>query len=107
MLGGGTTAIVAILRQIFPAFWFHPVGILVGYTSVGNMIWGSCLVAWALRMVVLHFGGAATVRKRLQPFFVGVFVGTIAAHVILMAHAAVLQARGVDQIMNWWPFLVP
>ncbi len=107
VIGGVTTAAVAILRQIFPAFWFHPVGILVGYTSVGNMIWGSCLVAWALRMVVLHFGGAATVRKRLQPFFVGVFVGTIGALVILMIHAAVLQAGGVDQIMNWWPFLVP
>ncbi|NLF30911.1 MAG: hypothetical protein GX591_08500 [Planctomycetes bacterium] len=105
--GAAATAAVAILRQIFPAFWFHPVGILMSFGGLAQMIWGSCVVAWGLRMVVLHFGGAATVRSRLQPFFVGVFVGTIGAHVILMAHAAVLQSRGVDHVMNWWPFLVP
>jgi len=105
--GATLTAAVALLRQVFPAFWFHPIGILLGFSNIAEMIWGSCLVAWVLRLVVSHFGGAATVRKRLQPLFVGVFCGTLGAHMILMAHSAWLQANGVEHTMRWWPFLVP
>jgi len=105
--GAILTAAVAVLRQIFPAFWFHPIGILLGASPLVEMIWGSCFVAWAIRLIVLHFGGAATVRKRLQPFFVGVFCGTLAAHLLLMAHSAYLQAHGVEHILSWWPYLVP
>lgn len=89
--GAAATAIVTVLRQIFPGFWFHPVGIILGGTASGfgmHMywsfnIWGSLLAAWAIRLSVLKIGGAAAVRNRLFPFFIGVFLGAIGAHMIL------------------------
>jgi len=85
------TATVTILRQVFPGFWFHPIGIVLGGTAdgLGMMmywsfnLWGSLLVAWAIRLAALKLGGAATVRNRLFPFFTGVFIAAMLAQFIL------------------------
>ncbi len=45
-------------------------------------VWGSCLVAAVIRFLVLRLGGAVTVRQKLLPFFIGVFLSAVAAHVI-------------------------
>lgn len=84
---GAVTAIVTILRQIYPGFWFHPVGILLS-SSVMLMdlencqLWGSLLAAWAIRLTVLKLGGAATVRNKLRPFAIGLFLGAVVVHAL-------------------------
>ena len=87
--------IVTILRQFFSGFWFHPVGIVLGGTDFMNYIWGSALTAWVIRSVVLRMGGAATVRNKLQPFFVGVFLGGCAGYLVLLIYAAYLRSLGL------------
>ena len=79
---GGLTALVAGLRHIFAGFWFHPIGIIVGPMPVMDHIWGSLLVAWVVRLAVLKLGGAVTVRKKLLPFFAGVFLAGVTAKAI-------------------------
>jgi hypothetical protein len=79
---GSGTAIVTVLRQWFAGFWFHPVGIILGPSEMMRHVWGSVLLAWLIRGLVLKLGGAATVRNKLKPFFIGVFLSAIAAHVI-------------------------
>ncbi len=98
---GSATVAVAVVRKLFAGFWFHPIGVLLGSSWLASMSWGSCLTAWLIRTVTLRFGGAATVRNRLQPFFIGVFLGTLAAHILLMLHAAWLNAQGVEQVFRW------
>jgi len=85
------TAAVTILRQMFPGFWFHPIAVVLGGTADGlgmmmywsSNLWGSLLAAWAIRLSVLKLGGAAAVRNRLFPFFIGVFLAAVAAQFIL------------------------
>ncbi len=85
------TAGVTILRQAFPGFWFHPIAVILGGTAdgLGMMmywsfnLWGSLLAAWAIRFTVLKLGGAATVRNRLFPFFIGVFLAAVLAQALL------------------------
>jgi hypothetical protein len=101
IMGGGVTGVVALLRQMFAGFWFHPVGILFSATNMARIVWGSCLVAWLLRVVVLRFGGAATVRTKLQPFFVGVFVGAVIGSGIVAMHTAYLTSQGVAEVFTW------
>lgn len=92
------TAAVTILRQTFPGFWFHPIAVILGGTADGLgmlmywslNLWGSLLAAWAIRFTVLKLGGAATVRNRLFPFFIGVFVAAVLAQLIFCGANAYL-----------------
>ncbi len=80
VFSGVTMAALTILRQYFAGFWFHPVGFMVGFTFQNDGAnWGTLLVAWAIRYAVLKIGGARAVRSKLQPFFIGAFVGCVLA----------------------------
>jgi len=77
-----STSAVTIIRQIFPGFWFHPIGMVLGATHYAEAVWGSALVAWGIRRLVAAIGGAATVREKLQPFAIGLFIGGVLAGAI-------------------------
>ena len=70
---GDLSPLAAVLRQFFAGFWFHPVGLLIGPTHMMDQVWGSCLVALALRFAVVRMAGAEAVRARLLPAGIGVF----------------------------------
>jgi hypothetical protein len=76
------TVLMCVLRQLFAGFWFHPMGFIVGPSEMMGSVWGSLLVAWAIRLTALKLGGAATVRTKLFPFFIGVFLSSLAAYVL-------------------------
>jgi len=92
------TAATTLLRQVVAGFWFHPVGVLLAGTYLSAYIWGSALTAWVIRRVTLWMGGAAVVRQRLQPFFIGVLVGAVAAELLLAIHAGWLRGQGIERI---------
>jgi len=78
--GGALTAAVTVLRQLFPGFWFHPIGLLVGPSDMVQGMWGSLLAAWLVRLSVLRLGGAATVREKLVPVAVGITLAALVGH---------------------------
>ncbi len=47
--------------------------------------WGSILVAWFQRLVVLKLGGARMVKKKLYPFAIGLLLGSVAAQAFILA----------------------
>jgi hypothetical protein len=78
--GAGMAAVVTVLRHMIPGFWFHPVGILAGASDMMQKLWGSFLAAYLLRLTVLRLGGAATVREKLIPAAIGIFLGALVGH---------------------------
>lgn len=80
--GAGGAAVITTLRQLFPGFWFHPIGFLVGPSTMMEKLWGSLLVAYLVRWLVLRIGGAATVREKLVPAAVGIFLAALAGHAL-------------------------
>lgn len=98
LFGGVGTLVLAVTRQFFAGFWFHPVGFVLGCTNFMDYVWGSALAAGVIRALALWTGGAATVRNKLQPFFVGVFLGAALAELLIGGHGAYLQSIGVDKI---------
>jgi hypothetical protein len=98
------TMILTWLRQMFAGFWFHPMGFALGSTALSggfmNYIWGSLLVAGIIRWVTLKFGGAVTVRTKLQPIFIGVFVGAVLAYLVIGLHAAYLRSIGIERFYS-------
>lgn len=103
LYGAGVTVVLTVLRQLFAGFWFHPVGFILGSAHMLEWAWGSVLVAWVIRAGVLKFGGAATVKTKLFPFFVGVFLGCVAFMLINVIHAGLIQHAGVERIFQIMP----
>jgi hypothetical protein len=99
--GAGATAVVAVARQFFSWFWFHPVGVLLAPTYLMQLAWGSALVAWMIRRGALAIGGAAAVRSYIRPFFIGVFVGAVVAHFIHTGISSYLMTQGVEEVFRW------
>ena len=93
--GGVVTMALALLRQFFSGFWFHPIGFMLGATHLNDGAnWGSLLVAWAIRFTVLKVGGATAVTGKLQPFFLGAFVGCVASIAMFTVINAFAMANG-------------
>ncbi len=91
------TAAVTVLRQMFAGFWFHPFGFIMGSSRLmDHYIWGSCLVAWVVRSLVLKFGGAATVKNRLVPFAIGMFLAGCLSYLIWGVYASYLTTQNVE-----------
>lgn len=88
--GAGGTAVIAVLRQFFTGFWFHPVGFIVSSTILMEFAWGSLLTAFVIRAVTVRIGGAVAVRSLLLPFFTGVFLAGLAAHMLFSMFNAYL-----------------
>ena len=97
ILGGfSTVAILLFLRTRFMRFPLHPIGYLVllmtivysfetPYPRVPDLrplltstIWGSALVAWLIKRLVVKYGGM-NVYKQAKPLFVGLIIGSVAA----------------------------
>ncbi len=62
------------LRMALPWFPFHPVGYAVSSSWSMGRLWVCLLIAWAIKAVMLRYGGLQTYRKAL-PFFLGVILG--------------------------------
>lgn len=99
----GGVLVLSVLRQIFAGFWLHPVGFMLGGSHFTWYVWGSCLAAWAIRLIVLKLGGAATVRERLRPFFIGFFIAAVVSQLFFSIHAGFLSAAGVENIYRAIP----
>ncbi len=99
-IGAVATGLVAILRQMFAGFWLHPVGVLLAPTYVMDSVWGSCTVALALRFAAVRSGGAESVRERLLPAGLGIFLAGAATCLIAIVHGTVMLHRsGVVRVI--------
>ncbi|MDA1045166.1 MAG: hypothetical protein O3C57_08090, partial [Verrucomicrobia bacterium] len=98
LFGGGIAVVLAVLRQLFAGFWFHPIGFVLGSAFMLSWTWGSALTAWVIRSIVLKVGGAATVKTKLFPFFIGVFLGSAVFLLLNISYAGYRQSIGVEHI---------
>jgi hypothetical protein len=72
--GGLIVAALALARQRILWWPFHPIGYAVGNTASMDYMWVPFFVAWALKSVILHYGGMRLYRASL-PFFLGLILG--------------------------------
>ena len=73
-VGFSLTILLNTLRMRFPWFPFHPVGYAVSSTWSMNLLWLPLLLAWAIKALMLRYGGLQLYRKAL-PFFMGLVLG--------------------------------
>ena len=85
------------LRLFFLRFPLHPLGFVYG-TGLGALLWGSALLGWAIKLLVVRYGGAGTYRQ-LRPFFLGMILGELVLRVV-WAFCATLGEVGGGY--DWW-----
>ena len=76
-LGGGVTLLLTAARQRLAWWPFHPIGYVMAGTPTAYVFWSNYLVAWALKVALLHYGGMRLYRAAV-PFFVGLTLGDLA-----------------------------
>jgi hypothetical protein len=105
MVAWGLIAMVlTVLRQFFSGFWFHPIGFILGSSHLmTDFAWGSVFVAWVIRSLVLKFGGATSVKGKLQPFFVGALVGSVTVLVFFTVVNSLAAMSGSTTFHNSLP----
>jgi hypothetical protein len=84
-LGGlGVVTLLGLLRQRVVWWPFHPVGYALANTQSMDYMWMPFLIAWAVKSVVLRYGGMRLYRRSL-PFFLGLILGDYAVPALWFA----------------------
>lgn len=63
-----------IMRRLFLWWPLHPAGYVVGGTWSLNLLWFSIFVSWAVKLIVLRFGGRKQ-HQQVGVFFIGLVLG--------------------------------
>ena len=74
----GMIAVIAcsMLRLRFSKFPIHPLLFLVAGTYPSSQTWGSFMVGWFIKMLVVRFGGGGVYQK-MKPLFIGLIAGEL------------------------------
>lgn len=76
-VGGGMMALLQALRSRFLWWPLHPLGYPMAATFAMRNMWFSVLLAWAVKSLMLRYGGVPTYEKS-RPFFLGLILGDFA-----------------------------
>lgn len=74
LVGFAFTVLLNLVRVRVGGFPLHPVGYAVSGSWSLSLLWLPLLVAWAIKVTLLRYGGLAAYRRFL-PLFLGVIVG--------------------------------
>ena len=76
-IGFGFTMFLTAMKMRFLWWGLHPIGYVLGTGRLGgdmNFFWFPVLVGWAIKSIVLRYGGLRTYRSAI-PFFAGLILG--------------------------------
>ena len=102
-IGAAITCALAAARLTLMKFPFHPIGYAMATTQVMSYFWFSILIAWLIRLVGLRLGGVRLIRNQLQPYMIGLIVGSVGAVLVWDVVGIVKIANGyTGQIYVTW-----
>jgi hypothetical protein len=89
-MGIGATALwgISLLGRRYLWFPLHPIGFIMMQAHSMHTVWFSIFVGWALKSIVLRYGGAKGLRTT-RPFFLGIAFGDIFMMVFWLIVAAI------------------
>jgi len=76
LLGGFSAYALMLARAHWLWFPLHPLGLLMGLSYPISRLWFSIFLGWALKSLIMRFGGVDSYR-RLRPAFLGLILGEV------------------------------
>jgi len=77
-IGAAVMAVLLVLHHRFVWWPVHPLGFPIASIWLTNQLWFSIFLAWAVKVMVLRYGGA-DLYKRTRYFFLGLILGQYTA----------------------------
>jgi len=74
-------AFLSSMRLVFLNWPFHPLGYALSNLMFFQRVWGSFMVAWIAKVLIIKYGGVK-MYKQLIPLFLGLFFGDIIMHIL-------------------------
>ena len=103
LLGAFLVFLVVGIRRIWMGFLFHPLGIVVGASWPIFSVWGSLMLGWLAKFLVLRYGGAGLYTK-LKSLALGIAIGDILGIVIEMIVLSIAASNNIDVApLGLWP----
>lgn len=93
--GMALTLGLQLASMSYPGWPLHPIGMLMVGHFYGQLAWASVLIGWAVKVVLIHFGGAAAFR-RARPLFLGIILGEVFSAILWTLVPVVLLWMGHD-----------
>ena len=90
-------AALSLARVRWTRFPLHPIGLIVIGGWVTKMNWAAFAVGWALKIMVLRYGGQQ-LYKRLYPVVIGCIVGEALVVILSMVFGLVRAYLGLGAI---------
>jgi hypothetical protein len=90
--GAAALGLLVWLRTHFLAWPLHPIGYALALTPSLDYLWMPFLLAWAVKSVVLRYGGMKLYR-RLMPFFLGLILGDYVVPLLWAMYGAATSQR--------------
>lgn len=81
LIGIGLLLLVALGRRLWVGFPFNPLGLVVATSWPVFVLWGSLMLGWLAKLLVLRYGGVQ-LYKKLKPLAYGVILGDIAGYFV-------------------------
>ncbi len=79
--GAVLAAVLLFLCTRFAGWPLHPIGMLFVYSSIGWRLGGSMFLGWAIKTLLVRYGGARAYRASM-PFFLGLIAGEVLANTL-------------------------
>lgn len=90
---------VAALRNAFLGFPLHPLGFTLAVSYAMEYIWAIFLVVWAVKSLLIRYGGLKAYWKAM-PFFVGLVIGDACTQIFWALVATFLDLRGISPYLH-------
>jgi hypothetical protein len=100
-IGAGIAFSLALLIMRTTFIWWplHPVGYAVSSSWSMNLLWMPMLIAWAIKVAILRYGGLRLYRQGI-PFFLGLILGEYVAGGLWSLAGVVMQKH----VWVFWPY---
>jgi len=99
LIGLGFSLVLAVLRMNFRWWPFHPVGFAVSGSWSMEQLWLCIFVAWAVKVLVLKYGGAKAYRP-IVPLFVGLIMGDFMVGSFWNLYGVIMET----EVYHFWPY---
>lgn len=93
--GAAIASLLSVLNLRFANWPLPPVGYLLAYTWGVQMTWFSLLLGWLSKTILIRLGGASLYYS-VQPVFLGLIVGEVAATAFWIGVGLVAAGMGVE-----------
>ena len=102
-VGALITCGLAAARLMLMRFPFHPLGYAVASTPLMSYFWASIFLAWLIRFTGLRLGGVRMIRNQLQPYMIGLIIGSVTAVLVWDVVGIIKVAQGyTGQVYVTW-----